>query len=138
MAMQWTALANKIKLNSLPVPKKHCFLSLCSFVFSIFYNFLFRFELHTDFMSFHFKFRNQTEGLEPECWGCEVSALTLLEGPNKVPYRNLFTSHFPLFTSTKNSVIPAANHSLDPLHMHTGICILIGLLCFQFLGTLVQ
>ena len=48
-----------------------------------------------------------------------MSALTLLEGPNKVPYRNLFTSHFPLFTSTKNSVIPAANHSSDPLHMHT-------------------
>ena len=48
-----------------------------------------------------------------------MSALTLLEGPNKVPYRNLFTSHFPLFTSTKNSVIPAANHSSDPsAHVH--------------------
>ena len=30
MVMCWPGLANKIKLNSLPVPKKHCFLSLSS------------------------------------------------------------------------------------------------------------
>ena len=138
MAMWWPALANKIKLNSLPVPKKHCFLSLSSISFSHFYNFLFRPELLTDFRSFYSQIRNQTEGLGPECWGSEVSALTLLEGPNKVPHRNLFTSHFPLFTFTKNPVIPVANHSSDPQCMCTRICILIGHLCFQFLGTLVQ
>ena len=87
-------------------------------------------------MSSHFQIRNQTEGLDSECWGSEVSAPTHLKVPNKVPNRNLFTSHLTLFTITRNPVIPVANHSLDLLHMHTGICNFIGHLCFQFPGTL--
>ena len=108
------------------------------FFFPFLYKFLFRQEHFTDFRSSLSQIRNQTEALESECWRSEVSAPTHLKGPNKVSYRNLFTSHFPLFTFTRNPVIPVANHSSDPLHMHTGICILIGLLCFQFPGTLVQ
>ena len=42
----------------------------------------------------------------------------------------------PYNTITRNSVIPAANHSSDLLHMCTGICNTIGHLCFQFPGTL--
>ena len=44
----------------------------------------------------------------------------------------------PLFTFTRNLVIPVANHSSDLQHMCSGIWILIGHLCFQFPGTLVQ
>ena len=108
------------------------------FFFPFFYKIQYRWEPFTDFRSSLFQIRNQTEGLESECWGSEVSAPTHLKGPNKVSNRNLFTSHFPLFTFTRNSVIPVTNHSSDPLHMHSGISILIGLLCFQFPGTLVQ
>ena len=72
------------------------------------------------------------------CWGgtfnYPVSTCWLID----CALAHLFTSHFPLFTFTRNPVIPAANHSSDPLHMCAGICILIGLLCFQFPGTLVQ
>ena len=127
----------------------HVFTNLCvqealfpaflqQFFFPFFYNFLPKPGLLTDFRSSLSQIRNQTEGLESECWGSEVSAPTHLKGPNKVPYRNLFTSHSPLFTFTRHSVMPAANHSSDPQHMCSGIWILIGHLCFQFPGALVQ
>ena len=87
-------------------------------------------------MSSHFQIRNQTEGLDSECWGSKVSAPTHLKVPNKVPNRNLFISYLTLFTITRNPAIPAANHNSDLLHMHTRICNFIGHLCFQFPGTL--
>ena len=107
-----------------------------NFLFPIFLYFPIRWELNTDFGSSHFQIRNQTEGLDSECWGSEVSAPTHLKVPNKGPNRNLLTSYLTLFTITRNPVIPVANHSSDLLHMHTGICNFIGHLCFQFPGTL--
>ena len=130
--------SNIILLNTSSILQPLFPASFQIFFFPFFYKIQFRQEPFTDFRSSLFQIINQTEGLESECWGSEVSAPTHLKGPNKVSNRNLFTSHFPLFTFTRNPVIPAANHSSDPLHMHSGICILIGLLCFQFPGTLVQ
>ena len=136
-AVAHTSKYNIIKLNSLTCVQEALFPAW--FWISFFPFFLYfptRWELHTDFRSSHFQIRNQTEGLDAEHWGSEVSAPTHLKMPNKGPNRNLLTSCLTLYTITRNSVIPAANHSSDLLHMCTGICNTIGHLCFQFPGTL--
>ena len=100
-----------IKLNFLTCVQEALFpASFQIFFFSFFYNIQSRWEPFTDFSSSLFQIRNQTEGLESECWGSEVSAPTHLKGPNKVSNRNLYTSYFPLFTFTRNPVIPVAVH----------------------------
>ena len=137
--MWWPALSNKIKLNSLPVPKKHCFLSLSNFLF-----FPFSIISYSDLSSTQnlcpFTSKSKTKlkrwSLNTEDVRCQPSPflkdqIRFLRGTCLLPI-------FPYLLHPKNSVIPVTNHSSDPQHMHTGICILIGLLCFQFLGTLVQ
>ena len=67
MAMQWPALVNKIKLNSLTCVQEALFSVLFEHFFSSFsYNFLPKLELLTDFMSFPCQIKSQTEGLRPE------------------------------------------------------------------------
>ena len=136
-AVAHTSKYNIIKLNSLTCVQEALFPAcFWIFFFPFFLYFPTRWELNTDFRSSHFQIRNQTERLDAERWGSEVSAPTLLKMPNMGPNRNLLTSCLTLYTITRNSVIPAANHSSDLLHMCTGICNTIGHLCFQFPGTL--
>ena len=136
-AVAHTSKYNIIKLNSLPVSKKHCF------------------QLDSEFPFSHFSYIFQPDGSSTQILGLLTSrSETKLKGwmlnaeevrcqlpPTLrcqiwVPNRNLLTSCLTLYTITRNSVIPAANHSSDLLHMCTGICNTIGHLCFQFPGTL--
>ena len=84
--MAHTSKYNIIKLNSLTCVQEALFPAwFWIFFFPFFLYFLTRWELNTDFRSSHFQIRNQTERLDSECWGSEVSAPTHLKVPNKGP-----------------------------------------------------
>ena len=91
-------------------------------------------ELLTYFMSFLSQIKSHTEGLRSECWEVRCQPSPSLKG--QIRYST--GSKIPLFTFTRNLVIPGANHCSDPQCMCTRIRILIGHLCFHFQGTLVQ
>ena len=136
-AVAHTSKYNIIKLNSLPVSKKHCF------------------QLDSEFPFSHFSYIFQPDGSSTQILGLLTSrSETKLKGwmlnaeevrcqlpPTLrcqiwVQTGTYLLPVLPLYTITRNSVIPAANHSSDLLHMRTGICNTIGHLCFQFPGTL--
>ena len=133
MAMQWPALVNKIKLNSLTCAQEALFSVLFQhFFFPFSYNFLTKWELLTDFRFFLSQIKRPTGAWMLRKWGGQLSPSL------KDQIRFLTGSKIPLFTFTRNWVIPVANHCSDPQCMHTRIWILIGYLCFHFQGTLVQ
>ena len=103
--------------------KKHCFQHGSRFSFSHF-SIIFQPDGRASQISHPslFQIRNQTEGLESECQGSEVSAPTHLKGPNKASNRNLITSHFPLFTFTRNSVDTSGQSQLrSPAHVQRNL-----------------
>ena len=135
MVMQWPALVNKIKLNSLTCTQEALFSVLFQHFFSSFsYNFLPKPESSQNLGLSSLKSKAKLRD-----WGLTVEEVRCQPSPSlKDQIRYPTGSKIPSFTFTKNLVIPVANHCSDPQCMCTRIWILIGHLCFHFPGTLVQ
>ena len=117
------------------MPKKHCFLYYSNISF-----------LHFLIIFYPSQSSSQILGLSSlkskaklRDWGLNAEEVRCQPSPSlKDQIRFTTGSKIPLFTFTKNLVIPSANHCSDPQCMCTRIWILIGHLCFHFQGTLVQ
>ena len=112
--------------------KKHCFQHLSRFSFSHF-SIIFQPDGRASQISGPLSSRSETKlkgwSLNTREVRCQLPPT--LRDQIRLPTGTCLLPHFPLFTFTRNPVIPAANHSSDLMHMCRRICNFIGLLCFS-------